>query len=143
MDMSLSIPFYITEDRHLSYKKKYRETFEMKLNDGSSLSNCYDVSRWLTFLEQLKVKLIGVINNLTKKQQDNREFVVELNQDAENITRAIDNIKMNTDDWIVANIKTEGTEVIRAILKPLNAAPFCSSLFKKCGITLIMSLLPS
>jgi hypothetical protein len=115
----------------------------MKLNDGSSLSNCYDVSRWLTFLEQLKVKLIGVINNLTKKQQDNREFVVELNQDAENITRAIDNIKMNTDDWIVANIKTEGTEVIRAILKPLNAAPFCSSLFKKCGITLIMSLLPS
>jgi hypothetical protein len=143
MDMWLSIPFYITEDRHLSYKKKYRETFEMKLNDGSSLSNCYDVSRWLTFLEQLKVKLIGVINNLTKKQQENREFVVELNQDAENITRAIDNIKMNTDDWIVANIKTEGTEVIRAILKPLNAAPFCSSLFKKCGITLIMSLLPS
>jgi hypothetical protein len=103
----------------------------MKLNDGSSLSNCYDVSGWLTFLEQLRVKLIGVINNLTKKQQDNREFVVELNQDAENITRAIDNIKMNTDDWIVANIKTEGTEVICAILKPLNAAPFCSSLFKK------------
>ncbi|MGC2570457.1 MAG: hypothetical protein WA364_03020, partial [Candidatus Nitrosopolaris sp.] len=97
----------------------------------------YDVIRWLEFLEDLEEKLLYV---KTKIPSDNKELLVDAQQDIEKLETTIESISSNTSNWIVSEIKMEGdNDIINVELKPLDVSPYCKERFTKCDKTLMMS----
>ena len=70
---------------------------------------------------------------------DNKELLIEAQQDIEKLELTIDSISLNPDNWIVSEIKLEGYEVVKVELKPLDVSPYCKSVFTKCNKSLMMS----
>jgi hypothetical protein len=52
--------------------------------------------------------------------------MVDLERDTERVSKAVEDIKSNTDNWIVADIKVEGSEVTKIVFKPLDVSSYCS-----------------
>ncbi len=67
------------------------------------------------------------------------EISVDILMDTERLTRTINSILANPNNWIVSEIKKEGYKVVRAEFKPLDIAPYCKFVFGKASKTLIMS----
>ena len=70
---------------------------------------------------------------------ENKELLIEAEQDIKKLEFTIDSISLNLDNWIVSEIKLEGYEVIKVELKPLDVSPYCKSVFTKCNKSLMMS----
>jgi ATP-dependent DNA helicase DinG len=93
------------------------------------------VIRWLEFLQDLEEKLLYV---KTKIPSDNKELLVDAQQDIEKLETTIESISSNTSNWIVSEIKMEGdNDIINVELKPLDVSPYCKELFTKCDKTLM------
>ena len=75
--------------------------------------------------------------NLT--QDVSKELVVEAKTDSEKLIQAIENIRSNSKNWIVTEVKKENNEVTRVELKPLDVSPYCKDVFRKCDKILMMS----
>jgi len=118
----------------ISHKKWRKYILDLKIeNHGDK----YDVIRWLEFLEDLEEKLLYV---KTKIPSDNKELLVDAQQDIEKLETTIESISSNTSNWIVSEIKMEGdNDIINVELKPLDVSPYCKELFTKCDKTLMMS----
>ena len=67
------------------------------------------------------------------------ELAADAIRDTERLTITINNILSNPRNWIIAEIKKEGYEVIKVELKPLDISPYCKHVFEKCSKVLIMS----
>ena len=67
------------------------------------------------------------------------ELAIDSIRDTERLTRTINSILANPNNWIVSEIKKENYEVIKVELKPLDISTYSKSLFDKCPKTLIMS----
>jgi ATP-dependent DNA helicase DinG len=67
------------------------------------------------------------------------ELAVDAIRDTERLTITINNILSNPRNWIIAEIKKEGYEVIKIELKPLDISPYCKHVFEKCSKVLVMS----
>ncbi|HEY7079635.1 MAG TPA: helicase C-terminal domain-containing protein, partial [Nitrososphaeraceae archaeon] len=78
---------------------------------------------------------------ISKKSTTNQgdELVIDAIRDTERLTKTINNILLNPNNWIVSEIKKENYEVVKVELKPLDVSTFSKSLFDKCPKTLIMS----
>ena len=117
----------------ISRKKWRKYILDLKIdNQGDK----YDVRRWLEFIESLKEKLL---DSKTKIPSDNKELLVDAQQDIEKLDTTVESISANTSNWIVSEIKTEGNDIINVELKPLDVSPYCKEVFTKCGKTLMMS----
>ncbi|MGA9153005.1 MAG: hypothetical protein WBZ36_20700, partial [Candidatus Nitrosopolaris sp.] len=118
----------------ISRKKWRKYILDLKINNHGEK---YDVIRWLDFIEDLKENLLDV---KTKIPSDNKELLVDAQQDIEKLDTTIESISSNTSNWIVSEIKMEGdNDIINVELKPLDVSPYCKDVFTKCGKTLMMS----
>jgi Rad3-related DNA helicase len=116
--------------------RKYIPSLKIERDDGLL---DYDIQRWFVFLEQLEIKLKDIARNPSQKQLDNQEFMLDLSRDLERVSEAVEAIKVNVKNWIIADIEVKGSEVVKIAFKPLDVSPYCSNLFDKCKRTLIMS----
>jgi ATP-dependent DNA helicase DinG len=67
------------------------------------------------------------------------EVAVDAIRDTERLTRTINNIISNPENWIVSEIIKENNEVVKVEFKPLDISKYCKAVFDKCSKTLIMS----
>jgi len=67
------------------------------------------------------------------------ELAVDAIKDTERLTRTINSILANPENWIVSEIKKDNFKVDKVELKPLDIAPYCKAVFEKGSKTLIMS----
>jgi ATP-dependent DNA helicase DinG len=111
--------------------------YESKPTTGSkkkrvvSASNLYDSDDEIAQKYQEKISISGV--NISE------ELAADVIRDTERLTITINNILSNPRNWIIAEIKKEGHEVIKVELKPLDISPYCKHVFEKCSKVLIMS----
>jgi ATP-dependent DNA helicase DinG len=94
----------------------------------------YDVEGWVGFLDKLRDIMLDV-----KIPVENKELLIEAQQDIEKLELTIDSICLHPDNWIVSEIELEGLEVVKVELKPLDVSPYCKSVFTKCNKSLMMS----
>jgi ATP-dependent DNA helicase DinG len=111
--------------------------YESKPTTGSkkkrvvSASNLYDSDDEIAQKYQENISISGV--NISE------ELAADAIRDTERLTITINNILSNPRNWIIAEIKKEGHEVIKVELKPLDISPYCKHVFEKCSKVLIMS----
>ncbi|MGA7369276.1 MAG: ATP-dependent DNA helicase [Nitrososphaeraceae archaeon] len=67
------------------------------------------------------------------------EVAADVIRDTERLTRTINNIISDPDNWIVSDIIKESYEVVRVEFKPLDVSKYCKAVFDRCKKTLIMS----
>jgi Rad3-related DNA helicase len=96
-----------------------------------SASNLYDSDDEIAQKYQENIS----ISNLNISE----ELAADAIRDTERLTITINNILSNPRNWIIAEIKKEGYEVIKVELKPLDISPYCKRVFEKCSKVLIMS----
>jgi Rad3-related DNA helicase len=68
-----------------------------------------------------------------------KELLIEIVQDIDKLTRTINNILSNPNNWIVSEVHKENYDVIRVEFKPLDPAKYIKAIVEKCPKTLIMS----
>jgi ATP-dependent DNA helicase DinG len=111
--------------------------YESKPTTGSkkkrvvSASNLYDSDDEIAQKYQENISISDV--NISE------ELAADAIRDTERLTITINNILSNPRNWIIAEIKKEGHEVIKVELKPLDISPYCKHVFEKCSKVLIMS----
>lgn len=96
-----------------------------------SASNLYDSDDEIAQKYQENISISGA--NISE------ELAADAIRDTERLTITINNILSNPRNWIIAEIKKEGYEVIKVELKPLDISPYCKHVFEKCSKVLIMS----
>jgi ATP-dependent DNA helicase DinG len=94
----------------------------------------YEVEGWVSFLDKLRDMMLNV-----KIPAENKELLIEAEQDIEKLELTIESISLHPDNWIVSEITLEGLEVVKVELKPLDVSPYCKSVFTKCNKSLMMS----
>lgn len=125
----------------------------------------YDIMGWIDFLRKLKEMLLEIITPITDQVQVpvqttesgmeiietepkpnpnpnpniSNEVYTEITEYIGKLKSTLENISSNPDDWIVSEIKLEGGEVVRVLLKPLDVSPYCKSVFGLCSKSLMMS----
>lgn len=67
------------------------------------------------------------------------EVAADAIRDAERLTRTINNIISDPENWIVSDIIKESNEVVKVEFKPLDISKYCKAVFDKCSKTIIMS----
>ena len=60
-------------------------------------------------------------------------------RDTERLTRTINNIISDPENWIVSDILKENYEAVKVEFKPLDISKYCKAVFDKCSKTIIMS----
>ena len=91
--------------------------------------------KWLGFLDELKEKMLDA-----RIPSDNKDLLVDAQQDIEKLDATIESISLNPSNWIVSDMKMEGEDdVISVELKPLDVSPYCKEVFTKCNKALMMS----
>ena len=68
-----------------------------------------------------------------------KELLIEIVQDIDKLTRTINNILSNPNNWIVSEVHKENYDVIRVEFKPLDPSKYIKAIVEKCPKTLIMS----
>jgi Rad3-related DNA helicase len=68
-----------------------------------------------------------------------KELLIDIVQDIDKLTRTINNILSNPNNWIVSEVHKENYDVIRVDLKPLDPSKYIKAVLEKCPKTLIMS----
>jgi len=89
---------------------------------------------WLPFLCDISGKLDIAISG-TVSDEIKFEGINYLRR----INLAIEEIKLNPENWIVSRLETENGKVTKVQFKPLDVSKYCKKLFEKCKKTLIMS----
>jgi ATP-dependent DNA helicase DinG len=67
------------------------------------------------------------------------EVAADAIRDTERLTRTINNIISDPENWIVSDIIKENYEVVKVEFKPLDISKYCKAVFDKCPKTIIMS----
>lgn len=67
------------------------------------------------------------------------EVAADAIRDTERLTRTINNIISDPENWIVSDIIKESYEVVKVEFKPLDISKYCKAVFDKCSKTIIMS----
>jgi ATP-dependent DNA helicase DinG len=67
------------------------------------------------------------------------EIAADAFRDTERLTRTINNIISDPENWIVSDTIKESHEVTKVEFKPLDVSKFCKAVFDRCQRTLIMS----
>jgi ATP-dependent DNA helicase DinG len=67
------------------------------------------------------------------------EVAADAIRDTERLTRTINNIISNPENWIVSEIIKENYEVVKVEFKPLDISKYCKAVLDRCSKTLIMS----
>ena len=68
-----------------------------------------------------------------------KELLIDIVQDIDKLTRTINNVLSNPNNWIVSEVHKENYDVIRVDLKPLDPSKYIKAVVEKCTKTLIMS----
>ncbi|HET8847598.1 MAG TPA: ATP-dependent DNA helicase [Nitrososphaeraceae archaeon] len=68
-----------------------------------------------------------------------KELLIDIVQDIDKLTRTINNILSNPNNWIVSEVHKENYDVIRVEFKPLDPSKYIKAIIEKCPKTLIMS----
>ena len=68
-----------------------------------------------------------------------KELLIDIVQDIDKLTRTINNILSNPNNWIVSEVHKDNYDVTRVDLKPLDPSKYIKTLLEKCPKTLIMS----
>src|SRR5919109_1539527 len=68
-----------------------------------------------------------------------KELLIDIVQDIDKLTRTINNILSNPNNWIVSEVHKDNYDVTRVDLKPLEPSKYIKTLLEKCPKTLIMS----
>lgn len=68
-----------------------------------------------------------------------KELLIDIVQDIDKLTRTINNILSNPNNWIVSEVYKENYDVTRVDLKPLDPSKYIKAVVEKCPKTLIMS----
>jgi Rad3-related DNA helicase len=68
-----------------------------------------------------------------------KELLIDIVQDIDKLTRTINNILSNPNNWIVSELQKENYDVNRVELKPLDPSKYIKAIVEKCPKTLIMS----
>ena len=67
------------------------------------------------------------------------EVAADAIRDTERLTRTINNIISDPENWIVSDVIKENYEVVKVEFKPLDISKYCKAVFDKCSKTIIMS----
>lgn len=67
------------------------------------------------------------------------EVAADAIRDTERLTRTINNIISDSENWIVSDVVKENYEVVKVEFKPLDISKYCKAVFDKCSKTIIMS----
>ncbi|HEX5977097.1 MAG TPA: hypothetical protein VFY68_07455, partial [Nitrososphaeraceae archaeon] len=116
-----------------NWKGKSSSKLNIKKNKTISASELFDSDYDIAQEYQQGISKISATTNVSD------ELIVEAIRDIEKLTRTINHILSNPNNWIVSEIKKEKYEVVRVELKPLDISAYCKSVFEKCSKTLIMS----
>lgn len=68
-----------------------------------------------------------------------KELLIDIVQDIDKLTRTINNILSNPNNWIVSEVHKENYDITRVDLKPLDPSKYIKAVVEKCPKTLIMS----
>src|SRR6185503_8684142 len=68
-----------------------------------------------------------------------KELLIDIVQDIDKLTRTINNILSNPNNWIVSEVHKENYDITRVDLKPLDPSKYIKAVVVKCPKTLIMS----
>ena len=68
-----------------------------------------------------------------------KELLIDIVQDIDKLTRTINNILSNPNNWIVSEVHKDNYDVTRVDLKPLDPSKYIKTVMEKCPKTLIMS----
>jgi Rad3-related DNA helicase len=67
------------------------------------------------------------------------EVAADAIRDIERLTRTINNIISDSENWIVSDVIKENYEVVKVEFKPLDISKYCRAIFDRCSKTIIMS----
>jgi ATP-dependent DNA helicase DinG len=67
------------------------------------------------------------------------EVAADAIRDIERLTRTINNIISDPENWIVSDVIKENYEVVKVEFKPLDISKYCKAIFDRCSKTIIMS----
>lgn len=92
-------------------------------------------------ISELEQKILEESNFLADDSPTrlSEEILVEAISDRERLTNGLDSLLANKGNWIVNEVKKDGSEITRVELKPVDVAPYCGELFSFCPRTLMMS----
>jgi ATP-dependent DNA helicase DinG len=127
----------VSESLAIERKIKYGWfTIKKKKPDGNttrivSSSDLFDSDEQIS--KQYEDLSIHVNETLTD------EVAADAIRDTERLTRTINNIISDPENWIVSDIIKESYEVVKVEFKPLDISRYCKTVFDKCSKTIIMS----
>lgn len=82
---------------------------------------------------------LNIKNENGKNLDVDKELLIDIVQDIDKLTRTINNILSNPNNWIVSEVHKENYDVIRVEFKPLDPSKYIKAIIEKCPKTLIMS----
>ena len=111
-----------------------RENEKKKIISASEIFDSdFEIEKKYTFDDE---------NDISKKSAKNLggdESAVDAIKDTERLTRTINSILANPNNWIISDIKKDNYKVERVDLKPLDISSYCKAVFEKGSKVLIMS----
>jgi Rad3-related DNA helicase len=121
-----------------SLVKERKEKYGYDSAKKSKTRNKRIVSASELFEDDVSLELNIRIEN-GKNLDVDKELLIDIVQDVDKLTRTINNVLSNPNNWIVSEVHKENYDVIRVDLKPLNPAKYIKAVLEKCPKTLIMS----
>ena len=122
----------------LSLAKERKVKYGYDSTNKSKPRNKRIVSASELFEDDTSLEL-NIKNENGKNLDVDKELLIDIVQDIDKLTRTINNILSNPNNWIVSEVHKENYDVIRVEFKPLDPSKYIKAIIEKCPKTLIMS----
>jgi Rad3-related DNA helicase len=121
-----------------SLVKERKEKYGYDSEKKSTTRNKRIVSASELFEDDASLEL-NIRTENGKNLDVDKELLIDIVQDIDKLTRTINNILSNPNNWIVSEVHKENYDVTRVDLKPLDPSKYIKAVVEKCPKTLIMS----
>ena len=121
-----------------SLVKERKEKYGYDSEKKSTTRNKRIVSASELFEDDASLEL-NIRTENGKNLDVDKELLIDIVQDIDKLTRTINNILWNPNNWIVSEVHKENYDITRVDLKPLDPSKYIKAVVEKCPKTLIMS----
>jgi Rad3-related DNA helicase len=121
-----------------SLVKERKEKYGYDSEKKSTTRNKRIVSASELFEDDASLEL-NIRTENGKNLDVDKELLIDIVQDIDKLTRTINNILSNPNNWIVSEVHKENYDITRVDLKPLDPSKYIKAVVEKCPKTLIMS----
>lgn len=127
----------VAESLAIERKVKYRWSTNKKKKSNENNNRIVSSSDLFESDEQISKQYEDLSIHANNTLTD--EVAADAIRDTERLTRTINNIISDPENWIVSDVIKENYEVVKVEFKPLDISKYCKAVFDKCSKTIIMS----